>query len=38
LSLFKIEITFKLKVGTGVVICLRHEALPIDNNTLALPI
>ncbi|MDR2436663.1 MAG: ATP-binding protein [Endomicrobium sp.] len=29
---------FKLKVGTGVVICLRHEALPIDNNTLALPI
>jgi predicted AAA+ superfamily ATPase len=29
---------FKLKVGTGVVICLRHEALPLDNNTLAFPI
>ncbi|MDR1474763.1 MAG: ATP-binding protein [Endomicrobium sp.] len=29
---------FKLKVGTGIVICLRHESFPLDENTLALPI
>jgi predicted AAA+ superfamily ATPase len=29
---------FKLKIGPGAVICLRHESLPLGQNTVALPI
>ncbi|MCL2334828.1 MAG: ATP-binding protein [Endomicrobia bacterium] len=29
---------FKLKVGTGTVICLRSSPLPLNENTLALPV
>jgi predicted AAA+ superfamily ATPase len=35
---FRLLEQFKLKIGTGVVICLRHEPLPLDENSLALPI
>jgi predicted AAA+ superfamily ATPase len=35
---FRLLEQFKLKVGTGAVICLRQSPLPLNETTLALPI